>query len=57
MGEIVIDCLDESFNNFMNYDFIVDLEGQFDKVVDGECNWKELFDSFYGDFKKCLINV
>ncbi len=52
MGEIVTDRLDESFNNLMNYDFTADLEGQLDKVADGERNWKELLDSFYGDFKK-----
>jgi DNA topoisomerase-1 len=51
MGEIVTDRLDESFNNLMNYAFTADLEGQLDKVADGERNWKELLDSFYGDFK------
>ena len=51
MGEIVTDRLDESFNNLMNYD-TADLEGQLDKVADGERNWKDLLDSFYGDFKK-----
>ena len=40
MGEIVTDRLDESFNNLMNYDFTADLEGQLDKVADGERNWK-----------------
>ncbi len=57
MGEIVTDRLDESFNNLMNYDFTADLEGQLDKVADGERNWKELLDSFYGDFKKRLTNA
>lgn len=54
MGEIVTDRLDESFNNLMNYDFTADLEGQLDKVAEGERNWKELLDQFYGDFKQRL---
>ncbi len=57
MGEIVTDRLDESFNNLMNYAFTADLEGQLDKVAMGERNWKELLDSFYGDFKKRLTNA
>ncbi|AOA57197.1 type I DNA topoisomerase [Acinetobacter larvae] len=54
MGEIVTDRLDESFNNLMNYAFTADLEGQLDKVAAGDRNWKELLDSFYGDFKNRL---
>ncbi|MFB2537980.1 MULTISPECIES: type I DNA topoisomerase [unclassified Acinetobacter] len=57
MGEIVTDRLDESFNNLMNYAFTADLEGQLDKVAEGERNWKELLDSFYGDFKKRLTTA
>ena len=54
MGEIVTDRLDESFNNLMNYAFTADLEGQLDRVATGDRNWKELLDSFYGDFKNRL---
>lgn len=35
----------------MNYAFTADLEGQLDRVATGERNWKELLDTFYGDFK------
>ncbi len=41
----------------MNYAFTADLEGQLDKVATGERNWKELLDSFYGDFKQRLNNA
>lgn len=54
MGEIVTDRLDESFNNLMDYAFTADLEGQLDKVAVGERNWKDLLDTFYGDFKQRL---
>ena len=57
MGEIVTDRLDESFNNLMNYAFTADLEGQLDKVAMGERNWKELLDTFYGDFKQRLTTA
>ncbi|WP_139850785.1 type I DNA topoisomerase [Acinetobacter pullicarnis] len=57
MGEIVTDRLDESFNNLMNYAFTADLEGQLDKVAMGERDWKDVLDSFYGDFKKRLSNA
>lgn len=57
MGEIVTDRLDESFNNLMNYAFTADLEGQLDKVATGEENWKNLLDTFYGDFKKRLTTA
>ncbi len=54
MGEIVTDRLDENFNNLMNYAFTADLEGQLDQVAEGERNWKELLNQFYGDFKQRL---
>ncbi len=54
MGEIVTDRLDENFNNLMNYAFTADLEGQLDKVADGDQNWKDLLNQFYGDFKQRL---
>ncbi len=57
MGEIVTDRLDESFNNLMNYAFTADLEGQLDRVATGDRNWKELLDSFYGDFKQRLTTA
>lgn len=52
MGDIVIDWFNESFVNLMDYGFIVGMEEYFDDVVQGECDWKYLFDEFYGDFKK-----
>ena len=54
MGEIVTDRLDESFNNLMDYAFTADLEGQLDRVATGDRDWKDVLDSFYGDFKKRL---
>lgn len=39
MGEIVIDCLVENFEDLMNFDFIVKMEGCLDDIVEGECVW------------------
>ena len=57
MGEIVTDRLDETFNNLMDYTFTADLEGQLDKIAEGERQWKGLLDEFYGDFKKRLTHA
>ncbi|GAB3052364.1 type I DNA topoisomerase [Acinetobacter apis] len=57
MGEIVTERLGESFNNLMNYAFTANLESQLDKVAVGEQNWKDLLDSFYGDFKNRLVTA
>lgn len=57
MGEIVTERLGESFNNLMNYAFTADLEGQLDKVAVGSRDWKELLNSFYGDFKARLVTA
>ena len=51
MGDIVTDRLNENFSNLMDYAFTAELEGQLDKVATGERDWKNVLDSFYGDFK------
>lgn len=57
MGDIVTDRLNESFSNLMDYAFTADLEGQLDKVADGQREWKNVLDEFYGDFKQKLIHA
>ncbi|WP_434339883.1 type I DNA topoisomerase [Motilimonas cestriensis] len=54
MGEIVADRLVGSFEKLMSYDFTAEMEGDLDKVANGEENWKDLLDSFYGDFSQKL---
>lgn len=57
MGDIVTDRLNENFSNLMDYAFTADLEGQLDKVAEGQRDWKNVLDEFYGDFKQKLIHA
>jgi DNA topoisomerase-1 len=54
MGEIVTERLGESFSNLMDYGFTASMEEHLDDVAQGEREWKNLLDAFYGDFKKKL---
>ncbi len=57
MGDIVTDRLSENFSNLMDYAFTAELEGQLDKVADGERDWKNVLNEFYGDFKQKLVRA
>ncbi|MEC7120803.1 MAG: type I DNA topoisomerase, partial [Pseudomonadota bacterium] len=57
MGDIVTDRLSESFSHLMDYAFTADLEGQLDQVAEGQRDWKNLLDEFYGDFKQKLSHA
>jgi DNA topoisomerase-1 len=57
MGDIVTDRLTENFSNLMDYKFTAELEGQLDKVADGERDWKNVLNEFYGDFKQKLVRA
>ncbi len=54
MGDIVTDRLNESFSNLMDYGFTAGMEENLDDVAQGERDWKNLLDEFYGDFKRKL---
>jgi DNA topoisomerase-1 len=57
MGEIVTDRLVENFTELLNYDFTANMEGRLDEVADGELDWKQLLDRFYGDFQQKLTQA
>ncbi|EAS43305.1 type I DNA topoisomerase [Photobacterium profundum] len=50
MGEIVSDRLDGSFPDLMDFDFTARMEGNLDKIAEGEKNWKAVLDNFFSDF-------
>nr|WP_086939569.1 type I DNA topoisomerase [Thaumasiovibrio occultus] len=50
MGEIVTDRLDQSFADLMDYDFTARMEGNLDKIAEGEAEWKKVLDNFFADF-------
>ncbi|WP_201616123.1 type I DNA topoisomerase [Psychrobacter urativorans] len=51
MGDIVTDRLTASFPDLMDYTFTAALEDKLDGVAEGEKDWKDVLDNFYGDFK------
>ncbi|RJG42213.1 type I DNA topoisomerase [Motilimonas pumila] len=57
MGEIVADRLQVSFKKLMSYDFTAEMEGELDKVANGEQNWKALLNDFYSDFSNQLTTA
>src|SRR5690554_60962 len=50
MGDIVIERLNESFPNLMDYSFTARMEESLDDVAQGEVIWKQVLDKFYADF-------
>ncbi|MBS7326084.1 MAG: type I DNA topoisomerase [Thiopseudomonas sp.] len=54
MGDIVTERLNESFANLMDYGFTAQMEERLDGVAQGQLNWKQLLNDFYGDFKHKL---
>lgn len=51
MGDIVTDRLTGSFPDLMDYTFTAALEDKLDHVAEGEQDWKDVLDNFYGEFK------
>lgn len=54
MGDIVTDRLTASFPDLMDYTFTAALEDKLDHVAEGDTDWKNVLDNFYGDFKTKL---
>jgi DNA topoisomerase-1 len=54
MGDIVTERLSESFANLMDYGFTAGMEEHLDDVAQGQRDWKNVLDEFYGDFKTKL---
>lgn len=50
IGIIVNDFLVEHFSNIFDYNFTANIEVQFDKVAEGQKEWDEVLDEFYGPF-------
>lgn len=54
LGRSVNDLLIEGFPEIMDVQFTAEMEDKLDKVEEGDVNWVELLDGFYGDFAKRL---
>ena len=57
IGELVTDRLVEKFDNLMDYGFTAEMEQQLDRVAEGGVPWREVLDSFYGDFSDKLTRA
>ena len=52
IGIIVNDFLVEHFSNIFDYNFTANIEIQFDKIAEGEKEWDNMLEEFYGPFHK-----
>ncbi|MGL4807015.1 MAG: type I DNA topoisomerase, partial [Bacteroidales bacterium] len=50
IGVVVNDYLTENFPNILNYSFTADVEKEFDSIAEGDLNWVQALDKFYGPF-------
>ncbi|WP_284139939.1 type I DNA topoisomerase [Virgibacillus sp. LDC-1] len=55
LGIIVIDLLKEFFPEIIDVDFTVKMESELDSIEDGNIQWVQIIDDFYGDFNKRLV--
>ena len=57
LGKIVNKLLVENFSDVVNVEFTAEIEKQFDKVADGNEEWKKVIRDFYGPFIKEVQRV
>ena len=57
LGKIVNKLLIENFPDVINVEFTAEMEEEFDKVAEGNENWKEVIEEFYGPFAKVVEKV
>ncbi|MEM9742268.1 MAG: type I DNA topoisomerase [Pseudomonadota bacterium] len=55
VGELVTDRLVEQFKDLMDYSFTAEMEAELDKIAEGDMPWREVLDTFYGDFSDKLV--
>ena len=54
IGVIVNDFLVSNFKNILDYNFTAEVEQSFDRIADGDQQWKTMLKKFYSDIH---INV
>jgi DNA topoisomerase-1 len=50
IGELVTDRMVENFDNLLDFGFTAQLERELDQIAEGEVDWREVLNTFYGDF-------
>jgi DNA topoisomerase-1 len=54
MGDIVTQRLQSCFSELLDYGFTASMEERLDEVAQGNLDWRDLLDMFYGDFSNLL---
>ena len=57
LGETVEKVMVKQFPDVFNVGFTSDMEGELDKIEDGELGWRRVLEDFYGPFAKSLESV
>ena len=52
-GRLVTSFLENFFKQYVGYDFTAQLEQNLDKVSNGDMNWKDFLNNFWGEFNAC----
>ena len=54
LGEVVTGLMLDKFQDIVDYTFTAQMEGELDKVEEGNVAWKKVLEEFYGDFSASL---
>jgi DNA topoisomerase-1 len=57
MGMVVVDFLDEHFQEIMDYGFTADIEEKFDRVAEGMEEWNKMLKKFYEGFHEDVVKT
>ena len=57
LGKIVNKLLIENFSGVVNEEFTADMENEFDKIAEGNMQWKNVIKEFYGPFAQVVEKV
>jgi DNA topoisomerase-1 len=57
LGFVVTDFLNRHFDIVMDYGFTASIEAEFDKIAEGDVEWKKMVGDFYGPFHKEVENT
>ncbi len=54
LGMLVVDFLSEHFENIMTYSFTAEIENKLDEIANGQEDWHNMIEDFYGPFHKVV---
>ena len=57
LGRVVNKLLIENFGDVINVEFTANIEEEFDKIAEGNENWKKVIKEFYAPFEKTVEKV